>query len=105
MKFVFFCLWTNTGKDLRNAVVLVFANKQDLKGALSSAELTQALGLHEIQNHEWHIQVFTNPPIHIQYILSLFVLLHVSLYDIMSSLLVQTRWVEALILDEMVLNQ
>eukprot|EP00298_Acanthocystis_sp_HF-20_P010179 c18723_g2_i1.p1 GENE.c18723_g2_i1~~c18723_g2_i1.p1 ORF type:complete len:185 (+),score=66.03 c18723_g2_i1:29-583(+) len=36
--------------------LLVFANKQDLKGSSSSAEISQMLSLHEIKSHQWHIQ-------------------------------------------------
>lgn len=42
--------------DLSHAVVLVFANKQDLKEAMSPAEISEALSLHTIKNHDWHIQ-------------------------------------------------
>lgn len=42
--------------DLEGAVVLVFANKQDLKDAMPPAEITDALSLHSIKNHDWHIQ-------------------------------------------------
>ncbi|XP_010917632.1 uncharacterized protein [Elaeis guineensis] len=42
--------------DLEHTVVLVFANKQDLKDAMSPAEITDALSLHSIKNHDWHIQ-------------------------------------------------
>lgn len=42
--------------DLEHSVVLVFANKQDLKEAMSPAEITDALSLHSIKNHDWHIQ-------------------------------------------------
>ncbi|XP_008786057.1 ADP-ribosylation factor-like protein 5 [Phoenix dactylifera] len=42
--------------DLEHSVVLVFANKQDLKDAMSPAEITDALTLHSIKNHDWHIQ-------------------------------------------------
>lgn len=38
------------------ACVLVFANKQDLKDALTVEELTQKLSLHSIKAHDWHIQ-------------------------------------------------
>ena len=37
-------------------VVLIFANKQDLKDALTVEELTQKLQLHNIKGHDWHIQ-------------------------------------------------
>lgn len=43
-------------EDLQNSVILVFANKQDLKDAMTPAEITDALSLHSIKNHDWHIQ-------------------------------------------------
>ncbi|KAF8394352.1 hypothetical protein HHK36_020560 [Tetracentron sinense] len=43
-------------EDLEHSVVLVFANKQDLKDAMPPAEITDALSLHSIKNHNWHIQ-------------------------------------------------
>ncbi|KAF1898026.1 hypothetical protein Lal_00032790 [Lupinus albus] len=42
--------------DLQNSVILVFANKQDIKDAMTPAEITDALSLHSIKNHDWHIQ-------------------------------------------------
>uniref|UniRef100_A0A7N0V9E2 ADP-ribosylation factor-like protein 5 n=1 Tax=Kalanchoe fedtschenkoi TaxID=63787 RepID=A0A7N0V9E2_KALFE len=42
--------------DLQSSIILVFANKQDLKDAMSPAEITDALSLHSIKNHDWHIQ-------------------------------------------------
>ncbi|KMZ73847.1 putative ADP-ribosylation factor [Zostera marina] len=42
--------------DLGNTVVLVFANKHDLKDAMSPAEIIDALSLHSIKNNDWHIQ-------------------------------------------------
>jgi ADP-ribosylation factor-like protein 5B len=36
--------------------VLIFANKQDKKGSLTATEITNALNLHKIKSHEWHIQ-------------------------------------------------
>lgn len=44
-------------QDLKNAVLLVFANKQDAKDKMSAAEIAQELSLHTIKNHNWHIQV------------------------------------------------
>eukprot|EP01097_Dermamoeba_algensis_P011397 TRINITY_DN8824_c0_g1_i1.p1 TRINITY_DN8824_c0_g1~~TRINITY_DN8824_c0_g1_i1.p1 ORF type:complete len:182 (-),score=14.63 TRINITY_DN8824_c0_g1_i1:839-1351(-) len=44
-------------ESLRGAMLLVFANKQDLKGSLSSAELSDILKLHSIKERPWHIQV------------------------------------------------
>merc|ERR1712013_181062 len=42
--------------ELREATLLVFANKQDLPNALSASELTDKLGLHQIRNRSWYIQ-------------------------------------------------
>lgn len=36
--------------ELKDAVLLVFANKQDLPNALSVSELTDKLGLHALRN-------------------------------------------------------
>jgi len=36
--------------ELRDAVLLVFANKQDLPNAMSAAELTDKLGLNQLRN-------------------------------------------------------
>ncbi|EYB81177.1 hypothetical protein Y032_0390g552 [Ancylostoma ceylanicum] len=38
--------------ELRDAVMLVFANKQDMPNALSAAEITRALELHSIKGRE-----------------------------------------------------
>jgi ADP-ribosylation factor-like protein 5B len=43
-------------EDLQSSAVLVFANKQDLKDAMTPAEISDALSLHSIKNHDWHIQ-------------------------------------------------
>jgi ADP-ribosylation factor protein 1 len=42
--------------DLKDAVVLVFANKQDLPNAMSAAEMTDKLGLHGLRHRQWYIQ-------------------------------------------------
>lgn len=42
--------------ELRNAVLLVMANKQDLPNAMSVAEVTDRLGLHALRNRQWYIQ-------------------------------------------------
>jgi len=44
--------------DMQDAIVLVFANKQDLPDAMSSAELAQKLSLQQgfRRNREWYIQ-------------------------------------------------
>ena len=36
--------------ELRDAVLLVFANKQDLPNAMTAAEVTDRLGLNQIRN-------------------------------------------------------
>ncbi|EFA85897.1 ARF-like protein [Heterostelium album PN500] len=43
-------------ENLKKSIILLFANKQDLKGAMSAAELTNLLSLHTIKDHPWHIQ-------------------------------------------------
>jgi len=42
--------------ELRDAVVLVFANKQDLPNAMSVNEVTEKLGLNQLRNRKWYIQ-------------------------------------------------
>lgn len=42
--------------ELRDAVLLVFANKQDLPQAMSVAEITDKLGLHNIRTRKWYMQ-------------------------------------------------
>ena len=43
-------------QDLRKAAVLIYANKQDIKGCLSPAEISQQLNLTAVKDHVWHIQ-------------------------------------------------
>ena len=42
--------------ELREAVLLVFANKQDLPNAMNAAEITDKLGLHSLRQRNWYIQ-------------------------------------------------
>ncbi|KAI1434585.1 ADP-ribosylation factor family-domain-containing protein [Xylaria sp. CBS 124048] len=42
--------------ELRDAILLVFANKQDLPNAMNAAEITDKLGLHSLRNRAWYIQ-------------------------------------------------
>ena len=42
--------------ELRDAVLLVFANKQDLPNAMNAAEITDKLGLHALRQRQWYIQ-------------------------------------------------
>ena len=43
-------------EELREAVLLVFANKQDLPGAMTTPEVTDKLGLHTLKGRTWFIQ-------------------------------------------------
>ena len=40
---------------VRDSTLLVFANKQDLKGALSAEEIQEVLELDKIKTHHWKI--------------------------------------------------
>src|SRR5580658_6632705 len=42
--------------ELRDAVILVFANKQDLPNAMTAAEITDKLALHSLRSRNWYIQ-------------------------------------------------
>ena len=42
---------------MRHSAILVFANKQDLRGALSPAEACEAMGLPQMKGRKWHVQV------------------------------------------------
>ncbi|PKS06553.1 hypothetical protein jhhlp_007301 [Lomentospora prolificans] len=42
--------------ELRDAILLVFANKQDLPNAMAAAEITDKLGLHSLRQRAWFIQ-------------------------------------------------
>ncbi|CAM6059992.1 unnamed protein product [Sphagnum tenellum] len=42
--------------ELRDAVLLVFANKQDLPNAMNAADITDKLGLHSLRQRHWYIQ-------------------------------------------------
>jgi ADP-ribosylation factor 1/2 len=43
-------------EELRDAVVLVFANKQDLPNAMSVSEITDKLGLQAMRHRQWFVQ-------------------------------------------------
>ncbi|UYV67315.1 ARL5B [Cordylochernes scorpioides] len=50
-------LWTMLAhEDLRKAGVLVLANKQDLKGCMTAAEISSLLSLTALKDHRWQIQ-------------------------------------------------
>uniref|UniRef100_A0A7S0QCN5 ADP-ribosylation factor n=1 Tax=Cryptomonas curvata TaxID=233186 RepID=A0A7S0QCN5_9CRYP len=42
--------------ELRDAVLLVFANKQDLPNAMNASDLTDKLGLASLRQRTWYIQ-------------------------------------------------
>uniref|UniRef100_A0A2K5CF02 ADP ribosylation factor 1 n=1 Tax=Aotus nancymaae TaxID=37293 RepID=A0A2K5CF02_AOTNA len=41
---------------LRDAIFLVFTNKQDLLNAINAAKITDKLGLHSLRHRNWYIQ-------------------------------------------------
>ncbi|KAF4716805.1 hypothetical protein FOZ62_017606, partial [Perkinsus olseni] len=43
-------------EELRDAVLLVFANKQDLPNAMKASEVTDQLGLQSMRHRQWFIQ-------------------------------------------------
>lgn len=43
-------------KDMQNAFILIFANKQDLQYAVKPTELTDSLGLHQLRDRNWYVQ-------------------------------------------------
>lgn len=42
-------------EELKDAFLLVFANKQDMEGALSAADISEKLGLTELRGRQWSI--------------------------------------------------
>jgi len=43
-------------EELKDAALLVFANKQDLPKAMKVQEVTERLGLQKLRNRQWYIQ-------------------------------------------------
>jgi small GTP-binding protein len=43
-------------EDLRDATLLVFANKQDLPNSMQSNEVADKLGLHDMRSRQWFVQ-------------------------------------------------
>ncbi|KAJ8490434.1 hypothetical protein OPV22_012155 [Ensete ventricosum] len=39
-----------------NSIILVFANKQDLRGVMIPMEISEGLGLYDLRNRTWHVQ-------------------------------------------------
>ncbi len=42
--------------EMRGAIMLIFANKQDLPKAMTAAEVTDKLGLHSMTRHSYFVQ-------------------------------------------------
>ena len=42
--------------ELRDAVLLIFANKQDLPNAMSVSEVIEKMGLGSLSNTKWHVE-------------------------------------------------
>lgn len=57
--FYIFFLQKLKKQALKDAAILVFANKKDLPTAKSAEEIAEKFGLSFITDHEWHIQVKT----------------------------------------------
>ncbi|KAI9485080.1 ADP-ribosylation factor-like protein 5A [Zychaea mexicana] len=43
-------------EQLKDACLLVFANKQDVKGAMTASQISEALSLTSLKDRQWHIQ-------------------------------------------------
>lgn len=53
-KFLNTKIFSSFQDELREAVLLVFANKQDLPNAMNAAEITDKLGLHSLRQRHWY---------------------------------------------------
>mmetsp|Transcript_25036 Transcript_25036/g.27757 ORF Transcript_25036/g.27757 Transcript_25036/m.27757 type:complete len:107 (-) Transcript_25036:119-439(-) len=42
--------------ELKGVPILIFANKSDLDEGKTIPEITEALKLHDIKEHDWHLQ-------------------------------------------------
>lgn len=50
-------MWSVLNHEMmRNIPVLVFANKQDMPGALTPSQVAQHMGLHKEAKRAWHVQ-------------------------------------------------
>eukprot|EP00042_Codosiga_hollandica_P045883 m.473052 g.473052 ORF g.473052 m.473052 type:complete len:179 (-) comp57118_c0_seq3:790-1326(-) len=43
-------------REMKDAIILIFANKQDMKGALTPDEIPEKLGLSRIRDQNWYVQ-------------------------------------------------
>jgi len=48
-------------EDMRDAVLLVFANKQDLPNSMRTSEIADKLGLNGLRRREWYVQPTSAP--------------------------------------------
>lgn len=46
-------------EELRDTILLIFANKQDLPNAMRVTEITDKLGLHKLGSRKWYVQAAT----------------------------------------------
>jgi ADP-ribosylation factor protein 6 len=42
-------------REMKDCLLLIFANKQDLPGALSPSEITEMLGLNKLRGRLWYV--------------------------------------------------
>jgi len=47
--------------EMRDAVLMVFANKQDLPNAMGAPDIIEKLGLRELRDRKWHLQPASAP--------------------------------------------
>lgn len=43
-------------REMKDSILLVFANKNDLPNVMDSTEITEKLGLHKLRDRTWHVQ-------------------------------------------------
>ncbi|BFZ58061.1 ADP-ribosylation factor, Arf Arf6 [Savitreella phatthalungensis] len=43
-------------REMRDALLLVFANKQDVAGCMTPADVTEKLQLHSLKDRQWNVQ-------------------------------------------------
>ena len=43
-------------QQLRDAILLVFANKMDLPNAMTAGDVTEQLGLYDVRDRSWYVQ-------------------------------------------------
>ena len=48
--------WILDADNMKDVPVVIFANKQDLPGALPPSEVANELDMHKMHNRQWHVQ-------------------------------------------------